>query len=83
MLSKWTRERPRMVLIAPDWQAQDWYPSLAHAASDRIPLILGHRDLVQPRSGITHGTVAMLSTTTYHPRHEDCGRVRPDEIAGP
>ena len=72
-----------MILIAPDWPAQDWYPSLAQAASDRIPLTLGHRDLVQPRSGIAHATVAMLSPTIYHPRHEGCGRVRSDEIAGP
>ena len=65
VLSKWTRDRPRMILIAPDWPAQGWYPNLIQLATDRLPLTLGHRDLVQPRSGIAHGYVSMLSLSAW------------------
>ena len=65
VLSKWRQDRPRMILIAPDWPAQGWYPGLVELATDKLPLTLGQRDLVQPRSGITHGNVTMLNLTAW------------------
>ena len=65
VLTKWRRDLPRMILIAPDWPAQGWYPTLIQDSTDRLPLSLGPRDLIQPRSGITHGNVPMLSLTAW------------------
>ncbi|XP_070173455.1 uncharacterized protein [Littorina saxatilis] len=49
-------EKPALVLVAPRWPSQHWYPDLVRMAV-RPPIPLGVRkgDLVQPRSGIPHG----------------------------
>ncbi len=65
VLRKWETDRPRMILIAPDWPAQGWYPMLLQLARDRLPLRLGPRALVQPRSGIPHGNIPMLNLTAW------------------
>ena len=65
VLTKWLQDQPRMILIAPDWPAQGWYPTLIRSASDKLPLNLVPRGLVQPRSGIAHGNVAMLRLTAW------------------
>ena len=65
VLQKWNRDQPRMVLIAPDWPAQGWYPILQQLARDKLPLQLGPRSVVQPRSGIPHGNIAMLRLTAW------------------
>ena len=65
VLHKWAQERPRLILIAPDWPAQGWYPSLLQSARAKLPLSLGPRSLVQPRSGIPHGNIPMLSLTAW------------------
>ena len=61
VLRKARADLPRMILIAPLWPAQPWFPDLlelSHVAP--VPLEIGPRDLVQPRSGIPHGNPAML-----------------------
>ena len=55
-------DRPRLILIAPYWPAQPWFPELLELADGPpLTLSLGPRDLVQPRSGIPHGNVRLLS----------------------
>ncbi|XP_070181208.1 uncharacterized protein [Littorina saxatilis] len=48
-------EGPALVLVAPLWPSQHWYPDLVRMAV-RPPIPLGVRkgDLLQPRSGIPH-----------------------------
>ena len=65
VLQKWVHDQPRMILIAPDWPAQGWYPSLLLNAQAKMPLHLGPRSLIQPRSGIPHGNVQMLNLTAW------------------
>ena len=71
VLRKWEQEQPRLILIAPDWPAQGWYPSLLQLARDKLPLALGPRSVVQPRSGVPHGNVGMLRLTAWllSPQH--------------
>ena len=61
VLSKVRRERPCLILIAPRWAAQPWFPELL-ALTDCPPLPLQVRDgdLFQPRSGIPHGNPGFL-----------------------
>ena len=61
VVNKARRERPNLILIAPHWPAQEWFPdllSLTHVPP--LPLDLGPKDLVQPRSGVPHGNVSFL-----------------------
>jgi hypothetical protein len=54
-------EKPRLILIAPFWPRQVWFPDLLRlAGEDPLPLELGPRDLLQPRSGIPHGNPQVL-----------------------
>ena len=54
-------ERPRLILIAPWWPAQPWFPDLLQLSHvPPIPLAIEQHDLVQPRSKIPHGNPAML-----------------------
>ncbi|KAK7098875.1 hypothetical protein V1264_003095 [Littorina saxatilis] len=48
-------EKPALVLVAPLWPSQHWYPDLLRLAV-RPPIPLGVRrgDLLQPRSGVPH-----------------------------
>ena len=50
-----------LVLVAPRWPAQPWFPdllSLVHVPP--VPLVLGRKGLLQPRSGIPHPNPAVL-----------------------
>ena len=71
VLRKWSQDQPRLILIAPDWPAQGWYPSLIQIAQAKLPLQLGPRSLVQPRSGVPHGNIPMLNLTAWllSPQH--------------
>jgi hypothetical protein len=54
-------EKPRLVLIAPFWPRQVWFPDLLRLAREEpLPLELGPHDLLQPRSGIPHGNPQVL-----------------------
>ena len=49
-------EAARLILIAPWWPTQPWFPelmSLSHVPA--VPLVLGPRSLLQPRTGVPHG----------------------------
>ena len=65
VLQKWEREQPRLILVAPDWPAQGWYPTLLQCARAKLPLELGPLSLIQPRSGIPHGNIPMLKLTAW------------------
>jgi hypothetical protein len=55
-------EGPRLILIAPFWPRQPWFPDLLRIAKeDPLPLSLGPRDLLQPRSGVPHGNPGVLN----------------------
>lgn len=48
-------ERPALVLVAPLWPSQHWFPDLLRlAVRPPIPLAKRRGELVQPRSGIPH-----------------------------
>ena len=61
VLRKAREERARMILIAPNWPTQPWYPDLL-LLSHVPPLSLNikERSLIQPRSGIPHGNPQVL-----------------------
>ena len=61
VLRKAREEQANLILIAPRWPAQPWYPDLlllSHVPP--IKLWIGPRSLLQPRSGIPHGNPGML-----------------------
>ena len=55
-------DRPSMILIAPVWPAQPWYPELLELCHVQpMKLHLKGDRLIQPRSGIPHGNVQALN----------------------
>ncbi|XP_070198864.1 uncharacterized protein [Littorina saxatilis] len=53
VLRKVEFERPALVLVAPFWPSQHWFPDLLRlAVRPPIPLAIGKGELLQPRSGI-------------------------------
>ena len=55
-------ERASLILIAPYWPAQPWFPdllSLSHVPP--LKLVIRERNLIQPRSGIPHSNAAFLN----------------------
>lgn len=61
VLRKADFEKPRLILVAPFWPRQTWFPDLLRLSKeDPLPLELGPRDLLQPRSGIPHGNPGVL-----------------------
>ena len=55
-------ESATLILVAPLWPAQPWFPdltALSHVAP--MPLQVGPRGLLQPRSGIPHGNPQLLN----------------------
>ena len=62
VLRKARLERARMVLIAPNWPAQPWYPELLELIHvPPIKLQLRSHSLLQPRTGVPHGNVHLLN----------------------
>ena len=61
VLRKAREDQAAIILIAPRWPAQPWYPDLlllSHVPP--LKLRIGPRSLLQPRSGIPHGNPGML-----------------------
>ena len=61
VLRKVRLDRPAMILIAPFWPAQSWFPdllTLSHVPP--VALQLGPKDLLQPRSGVPHANPQVL-----------------------
>ena len=67
VLRKAREEKPCLLLVAPLWPAQHWFPDLLSLARPR-PLALDLRagDLVQPRSGIRHANVEVMNLHVWH-----------------
>ncbi|XP_070179926.1 uncharacterized protein [Littorina saxatilis] len=62
VLRKADLEKPRLVLIAPLWPSQAWFPDLLRLADGPpIPLDLREGELLQPRSGIPHRDPHLLA----------------------
>ena len=62
VLRKARVEKARLILIAPLWPAQAWYPDLLELSHvPPLRLQLRDRSLIQPRSGIPHGNVGLLN----------------------
>ena len=62
VLEKARREGPRLILVAPFWPAKPWFPTLTNLSHGApIDLRLRNKDVVQPRSRITHGNAATLN----------------------
>ena len=61
VLRKARLDRPAMILIAPRWPAQPWFPDLlALSHVPPVPLQIGPRGLLQPRSGVPHANPQVL-----------------------
>ena len=66
VVRKAREENATLILIAPRWEAQTWFPellSLAHL--DPLPLKLKGA-LIQPRSGVPHGNPEVLSLHAWY-----------------
>ncbi|KAK7105998.1 hypothetical protein V1264_017305 [Littorina saxatilis] len=62
VLRKADLERPSLILVAPNWPSQAWYPDLLRLSSGPpLPLDLRRGELVQPRSGIPHDNPQWLA----------------------
>ena len=62
VIKKARMEGPNLILVAPFWPAKSWFPSLTNLSHEPpIDLQLRDEDLLQPRSGITHGSTGTLS----------------------
>ena len=62
VLRKARLEEAKMILIAPNWPAQSWYPELLDLTHvPPLRLQLQDRSLLQPRSGVPHGNVHLLN----------------------
>ena len=67
VVRKARRDGPCLLLVAPRWPAQPWYPELLEIAQpDPFPLRARNEELVQPRSGIPHGNVRVLDLHVWH-----------------
>ena len=61
VLRKARLDRPELILIAPKWPAQPWFPDLlALSHVPPLPLQIGPRGLLQPRSGVPHANPQVL-----------------------
>ena len=67
VIRKAREDRPCLLLVAPKWAAQHWFPDLLELVQeDPLPLDLQHGDLLQPRSGISHGNVQTMNLHVWH-----------------
>ena len=55
-------EKATLILIAPHWESRPWFPDLLDLShEDPIPLRVGPRDLLQPRTGVPHGNPEVMN----------------------
>jgi hypothetical protein len=75
VIRKVIEDRPQMILIAPKWPAQMWFPQLL-ALSHSPPIDLGvvFGDLFQPRSKRLHGNPEMFHLHAWLLCAEGCGQ---------
>lgn len=74
VLRKWREDQPRLILIAPDWPAQGWFPDLISLCHTKLPLVVRNTSLLQPRSGILHSNPGMLQLTAWLLLPQACPR---------
>ena len=56
VLKKAREEQATMILVAPRWESQPWFPDLLDLIhEDPLPLKVGKKSIVQPRTGVPHG----------------------------
>lgn len=61
VLRKARHDRPTLILIAPKWPAQPWFPELLELCHvPPVPLQIGQKGLIQPRSGVPHASPQVL-----------------------
>ena len=62
VLKKAREDNARLILIAPKWPAQAWFPDLLHLTHvPPLKLLVKERSLVQPRSGVPHKNPSLLN----------------------
>ena len=61
VLRKAREEKATLILVAPMWPAQAWYPELTFLSHVRpLKLHVSQKSLRQPRSGVTHANPGVL-----------------------
>lgn len=66
VIQKARQEKPCLLLIAPFWPAQPWFPDLLQITrGDPFPLSLRPGELLQPRTGVPHGNVQLLNLHAF------------------
>ena len=61
VIKKARTEGPNLILVAPFWPAKAWFPNLTNLSHEPlIDLKLRNKELLQPRSGIAHGSAETL-----------------------
>ena len=66
VVQKARRDEACLILVAPMWPAQPWFPDLLQMSQgDPLPLNLRKGDLVQPRTGVPHGNVDHLNLHAF------------------
>lgn len=62
VLKKARQEQATLILVAPKWEAQQWFPDLLDLSHEApLPLNLDQRGLVQPRTGVPHKNPQVLN----------------------
>ena len=62
VLKKAREDQATLILIAPRWESQHWFPELLSLTHERpLQLNLGPRSLLQPRTGVPHRSPEVLN----------------------
>ena len=81
VIRKASIERATLILVAPKWEGQPWYPDLLDLVHENpIPLRIGLKGLVQPRTGIPHANPAVLNLHAWLVCGNRCGHVAPQRM---
>lgn len=73
VIRKARMDQTSLILIAPDWPAQPWYPDLLDLCHvPPLKLALSGKRLIQPRSGIPHGNPDALNLHAWLLCGETC-----------
>lgn len=66
VILKARQDKACLILIAPLWKAQPWFPDLLQmSVGEPLPLNLRRGDLVQPRTGVPHQNVELLNLHAF------------------